>query len=114
MLSHAPHRQQEGPRAICDTLHERGPEPRRGSLRLHYQGGKTEDHALKNGVHFADYIRRVDVPESKYAYTVKGGQQVRYIKLEPKRNAVVTEIELIKNERDPTAPITFAITVETK
>ena len=83
-------------------------------VRLKYADGQTEDHELKNGVHFADYIRRVDVPESKYAYTVKGGQQVRYIKIEPKRTAVVTELELVNNDRDPTAPITFAITVETK
>ncbi len=84
------------------------------TVRLKYADGQAEDHELKNGVHFADYIRRVDVPESKYAYTVKGGQQVRYIKIEPKRTSVVTEIELIKNDRDPTAPITVAITVETK
>ena len=83
-------------------------------VRLHYANGQTEDHELKNGVHFADYIRRVDVPESKFAYTMKGGQQVRYLKIEPQRNSVVTEIELIKNDRDPTAPVTLAITVETK
>src|SRR5262249_35994517 len=28
-------------------------------VRLHYADGTTEDHALKNGIHFADYIRRV-------------------------------------------------------
>ena len=83
-------------------------------VRLHYADGQTEDIELKNGIHFADYIRRVDVPESKFAYTMKGGQQVRYLKIEPKRTAVVTEIELIKNDRDPTAPVTMAITVETK
>ena len=37
-------------------------------VRLHYADGKTEDHELKNGVHFADYIRRVDVPGSKFAF----------------------------------------------
>ena len=83
-------------------------------VRLHYADGQTEDIELKNGVHFADYIRRVDVPESKFAYTMKGGQQVRYLKVEPKRTAVVTEIELLKNDKDPTAPVTMAITVETK
>src|SRR4051794_9213020 len=31
-------------------------------VRLHYADGKTEDHPLKNGVEFADYIRLVDVP----------------------------------------------------
>ena len=30
-------------------------------VRLYYADGETEDHQLKNGVHFADYIRRVDV-----------------------------------------------------
>lgn len=83
-------------------------------VRLHYADGQAEDIELRNGVHFADYIRRVDVPESKFAYTMKGGQQVRYLKLEPKRSGVVTEVELIKNEKDPTAPVTLAITVETK
>src|SRR5690606_7885725 len=36
-------------------------------VRIKYADGESEDHELKNGVHFADYIRRVDVPESKYA-----------------------------------------------
>ena len=36
-------------------------------VRLHYADGKTEDHPLKNGEHFADYIRGVDVPGSKLA-----------------------------------------------
>jgi len=35
---------------------------------------KTEDHPLKNGEHFADYIRKVDVPGSKYAFDLKGKQ----------------------------------------
>jgi hypothetical protein len=43
-------------------------------VRLHYQDGKTEDHALKNGEHFADYIRKVDVPGSKFAFDLKGRQ----------------------------------------
>jgi len=84
------------------------------TVRLKYAGGQTEDIELKNGVHFADYIRRVDVPESKFAFGMQGGQQVRYLKLVPQRNSVVKEIELIKNDRDPTAPVTLAITVETK
>src|SRR5690606_37794933 len=37
-------------------------------VRLHYADGTTEDHELKNGIHFADYFRRVDVPESKFAF----------------------------------------------
>src|SRR5262249_9209992 len=41
-------------------------------VRLHYADGKTEDHVLKNGEHLADYIRRVDVPGSKFAYDLGG------------------------------------------
>ena len=54
-------------------------------VRLHYADGKTEDHELKNGEHFADYIRRVDVPGSKFAFAARGRQQVRYLTVEPKR-----------------------------
>ena len=81
-------------------------------VRLTYDDGKTEDHELKNGVHFADYIRRVDVPESKFAFALRN-QQVRYLAVTPKRpDAVVKTIELVKGP-DRTAPIVMAVTVET-
>ena len=57
-------------------------------VRLHYADGKTEDHALKNGEHFADYIRRVDVPGSKFAFDLRG-QQIRYLAVNPKRPAAI-------------------------
>src|SRR5581483_10392924 len=53
-------------------------------VRLHYADGTTEDHELKNGEHFADYIRRVDVPGSKFAFALRR-QQVRYLAVTPKR-----------------------------
>jgi hypothetical protein len=90
------------------------PYSRRGSVslivRLHYADGKTEDHPLKNGEHFADYIRRVDVPESKFAFALRG-QQVRYLAIQPKRAEVIKQIELVKGP-DATAPVVMAITVE--
>ena len=62
-------------------------------VRIHYADGTTEDHELKNGVHFADYIRRVDVPESKFAFPLQQ-QQIRYLSVVPKRTeAVVKQIE---------------------
>jgi len=79
-------------------------------VRLHYADGKTEDHALKNGVHFADYIRRVDVPKSKFAYNLDG-RQVRYLSIEPQRKAIIEKIKLVKGP-DRTAPIVVAATVE--
>src|SRR5262249_6381237 len=80
------------------------------TVRLHYADGSTEDHPLMNGVHFADYIRRVDVPGSKLAFLLRG-RQVRYLAVHPKRTETVERIELIKGP-DETAPIVVAATVE--
>ncbi len=79
-------------------------------VRFKYEDGSTEDHELRNGVEFADYIRRVDVPGSEYAFDLQG-RQLRYLSLSPKKNAPVQSIELVKG-RDNTAPIVFALTVE--
>lgn len=81
-------------------------------VRLHYKDGKSEDHELKNGIHFADYIRRVEVPESKFAFRLRN-QQMRYLAIHPKRNEVIKTIDLIKGE-DRSAPIVMAVTVETE
>jgi putative heme-binding domain-containing protein len=91
------------------------PASERGSVsmivRLHYVGGQIEDHKLLNGEHFADYIRRVDVPSSKFAFSARG-QQMRYLSVEPKREAAIETIELVKGP-DSSAPIVLALTVET-
>jgi putative membrane-bound dehydrogenase-like protein len=79
-------------------------------VRLHYDDGKLEDHELKNGEHFADYIRRVDVPGSKFAFSLRG-QQIRYLAIQPKRTDKIKEIEFVKGP-DDTAPIVMAVTVE--
>ncbi len=79
-------------------------------VRLNYEDGKTEDHQLKNGEHFADYIRRVDVPGSKFAFNL-GGKQIRYLSVQPKRSDKIARIELVKGP-DDTAPIVMALTVE--
>jgi putative heme-binding domain-containing protein len=80
-------------------------------VRLHYADGKTEDHGLKNGEHFADYIRRVDVPGSKFAFDLRG-QQIRYLTVSPKRTDPIKQIEFVKGP-DRTAPVVMAVTVET-
>jgi putative heme-binding domain-containing protein len=79
-------------------------------VRLKYDDGSTEDHVLRNGVHFADYIRRVDVPESKFAFPLRG-QQLRYLSVQPKKADKIKEIELVKG-KDATAPIVMAVTIE--
>ncbi len=79
-------------------------------VRLHYDDGQMEEHQLVNGVHFADYIRRVDVPQSEFAYPL-GNQQIRYLAISPRRSAKIAAIELVKG-RDNSAPIVMAVTVE--
>ena len=79
-------------------------------IRLHYKGGEQEEIKLLNGVHFADYIRRVDVPGSEFAYML-GGQQIRRLTVTPGRRDVIEKIDLVKGP-DNTAPIIMAITVE--
>lgn len=79
-------------------------------VRLHYADGSTEDHALKNGIHFADYIRVVDVPESKLAFRLRG-QQIRYLAINPQKTDVIDNVELRKGP-DGTAPVVMAVTVE--
>ena len=82
------------------------------TVRLHYADGKTEDHKLENGVHFADYIRRVDVPKSEFAFAMRS-QQMRYLTVTPGRDTALTAIEFVKGPHE-SAPIVLAVTVETK
>lgn len=79
-------------------------------VRLKYADGETEDHRLVNGEHFADYIRRVDVPGSKFAFALRN-QQARYFAVIPKRSDKIETIELVKG-RDVTSPVVMAVTVE--
>lgn len=80
-------------------------------VRLKYADGKTEDHTLVNGEHFSDYITRVDVSNSRFAYPLRG-QQIRYLTVVPKRQDVIESIELIKGTSVESSPIIMAITFE--
>ena len=79
-------------------------------VRIRYEDGATEDHELKNGVHFADVNGEQEVPGSKRAFKL-GGQQVRYLTVTPRRRDPIAGIELVKGP-DRTAPIVLAATVE--
>jgi putative membrane-bound dehydrogenase-like protein len=79
-------------------------------VRLRYADGKTEDHPLRNGIHLADYIRVVDVPQSKLAFKLRG-QQVRYLAISPRRKDKIERIEFLKG-KDATAPLVIGVTVE--
>jgi putative membrane-bound dehydrogenase-like protein len=79
-------------------------------VRITYEDGSTEDHELKNGVHFADLNGGKDVPGSKLAYKL-GGQQVRYLTVVPGKKETIARIGLVKGD-DRSAPIVLAATVE--
>jgi putative membrane-bound dehydrogenase-like protein len=79
-------------------------------VRLRYADGQTEDHPLRNGVEFADYIRPVEVPGSKLAFKL-GGRQIRFLSVRPKRKDKIESIELVKGP-DESAPVVMAVTVE--
>jgi putative heme-binding domain-containing protein len=79
-------------------------------VRLNYADGTTEQHELLNGVHFADLNGDQDVPGSKPAIKL-GGQQVRHLTVKPRKQTLITSIELVKGT-DQTAPIVLAATVE--
>lgn len=81
-------------------------------VRLRYADGSTEDHPLKNGEHIADYMRKIDVPDSKFAFDLRG-RQVRYLSITPAKGDVVSQIEFVKGN-DDVAPIVMAVTVETR
>lgn len=80
------------------------------TIRLKYADGQIEDHITRNGEVWADYIHRVDVPGSKFAYPLRN-QQIRYFAITPKRADKIESIELIKGN-DPSSPIIMAVTVE--
>ena len=80
-------------------------------VRLIYADGQTEDHPMLNGVHMADYIRKVEVPESKFAFELNNGHQIRTITIKPQRDVALTGLKLIKGP-DNTAPIVMAVTIE--
>jgi putative heme-binding domain-containing protein len=80
------------------------------TARIRYADGQVEEHPLRNGVHFADYIRRVDVPGSKFAFALRG-QQMRYLAIRPKRTEPIAALDFVRGN-DSVAPIIMAITLE--
>jgi putative membrane-bound dehydrogenase-like protein len=79
-------------------------------VRIRYQDDRVEDHPLRNGIHFADFSHKVDVPQSELAFSLHG-RQVRYLAVVPDRQEKIKEIGFVKGT-DDTAPLIVAVTVE--
>lgn len=82
-------------------------------VTLKFTDGKTEEHVLKNGVQFADYIRRVDVPESTYIPELSEKTQVRGITLDVQHSGVIDTVAL-SSFANKIAPVVVAITADLK
>lgn len=79
-------------------------------VEFKYVDGKSEQHKLLNGVHIADYIRRVDVPKSQFAFKLRD-QQIRYLQVKPNRAEKIREIRFVKGT-DNSSPIIMGVTIE--
>ncbi len=76
-----------------------------------YADAQTEEIVLQNGVEFADYGPRVEVPGSKFVDLVSA-HQVRYFAKQLKRSAPIEKLVLESFGNGDAAPTTVAITAE--
>ncbi len=76
-----------------------------------YTDATTEEIVCKNGIEFANYGTRLEVPGSKFADVLKDCQ-VRYFAKQLKRTAPIDKIILESNGDGAAAPTTVGITAE--
>jgi uncharacterized protein len=81
-------------------------------VTIHTTQGQREGLVFKNGVEFADYIYRIDVPGSKYADGLVRGNQVRWFSKQLALGAVEIERITLESLDTGAAPTTVAITLE--
>ena len=77
-----------------------------------YGNGEKEDFTFINGVHFADYIRPVDVPGSRYVDGITDGQQMRLLTLELTKKGAAKTLILESPAGNKTAPVIAAVTAD--
>jgi putative membrane-bound dehydrogenase-like protein len=80
-------------------------------VTLHFAGGGTEEMILKNGVEFADYIERFDVPGSKEAPDLVQRGQIRWFSKEVRGRDAIERISL-ESFNNAVAPMFVGITAE--
>ena len=109
----------------CDKLHVLGGIAAWGTLEgkkgkpvvrvtYHYADGKTENQQLLDGVEFSDWIKRVDVPGSKFADGLlePGARgQLRWFTMKPARKDVIHHLTLESYDNNM-APTFLAMTAE--
>ncbi|HVY68391.1 MAG TPA: ThuA domain-containing protein, partial [Verrucomicrobiae bacterium] len=81
-------------------------------ITVHYAGGATEEMVLKNGVEFADYIAKNDVPGSvEVPDLCQNGRQVRWFS-RPLKNRAVVESLTLESYNNIVAPVFIGITAQ--
>ncbi|PHX93032.1 MAG: hypothetical protein CK546_09465, partial [Pedosphaera sp.] len=81
-------------------------------VTVHYAGGKTETLTFKNGEEIADYIREVEVPNSKLVRGIVGnGAQVRLASRKLTGEGVIEKLTFT-SAGQAVAPTTLAITAD--
>jgi hypothetical protein len=81
-------------------------------VRCNYADGTKVDHPLRNGKEIADYVSKIDVPGSQYAFDASG-RQIRYLKIPIDGSKPLASIEFVKGT-DNTAPIVLGLTIESE
>ena len=78
---------------------------------VQFVGGASEVLEFRNGIEFADYINRSEVPGSKFAEGVTKNAQVRWCSKQLKNTAPIEKI-ILESADNNVAPSTFGITAE--
>lgn len=77
-----------------------------------YASGEKEVFPLKNGIEFADYIRPVEVPGSKFVEDLCNGGQVRLVTLKLTKKGVAKSLILESPNGNRTTPVVVAVTAD--
>lgn len=85
-------------------------------ITAHFAGGETEEIVLRNGVEFADYIARIDVPGSEALANqddlLQQGRQLRYFAKPLTKRGTVEKLT-VASYANEVAPTFVGITAET-
>jgi putative heme-binding domain-containing protein len=76
-----------------------------------YADGETEEDFFRNGYEFADYVKRIDVPGSRYVPDLVTDGQLRLFSFTPKRTNQISKVILESFDR-PAAPTFVAMTAQ--
>lgn len=82
---------------------------------FHYADGSSESRVLRDGVEFADWIRRHDVPGSRYVEGLLedgGWGQVRHFSVDPSKPESVIDSISLESFDNRTAPTFLALTAQ--